>query len=564
MKRRIIWHLFTTLFILILAGTARAETVVGESTIQDERVWSLSGSPYRIQGNITIEEEASLHVEGGCVLIFEGKYGINVAGRFSLSGWIQTIRMEGQDLGNGKHILWRGIHATSANAFISLEYADIQDAEVAVNFSGFTYQPIAPELYCNMVNFTNNLIALNTGDQGSHFSIVACKFRNNVIGIQGNYTSIDSIPTYRRLYIAFTTFEDNETAIKSAHCRIEASHFENNTSAIADGMYAEIDSSGFKSNALAISGYGLKIERCIFFLNDKAVIHTGRYPQRDKILRNSIIRSNNFESNKEALFLEDGAMIEEMSCNLFMKNDFAMVLPDSLYNSQKAPFRVEKNIFIQNTLAIQVLELEAASAPAPGSSLEPVNFLYNMMALNFIILDHTSPYNLNFFHNYILEADPFFINMRMVDGDDKPGVVGLVNYTVSGDTSLVNELITVNIIKEVIKHNDYDSAMIGGNTYSFEMCASMPGNVLGIPSPDENIRVSVYPNPFTHMLRVEWEEELQFDFLLYNLTGQEISLKNAEGLSSPGLFDLGHLEPGIYLLRAISGNEVRTFKLIKN
>lgn len=556
--------MFTTLFILVLGDTSRAETVVGESIIQDEQIWSLSGSPYRIQGNINIPEEASLLVEGGCVLIFEGKYGIDVAGRFSLSGWVQTIRLEGQDLGNGKHILWRGINPTSAHASISLVHASIQDAEVAVNFSGFMYQAISPELYCNEVSFENNLTALQTGEQGSDFVLTACKFLNNAIGIQGNYSSIDSISNAHPLNIATSLFAGNETAIQSAWCAIEACQFENNIRAIDDGMYLSIDSSGFKSNDLAISGYGLKIERCIFFLNDKAVIHTGRKPLRDKLLRNSLIRSNNFESNKEALFLEDGAMIEEMSCNLFTKNDIALVLPDSLYNSQKAPFRVEKNIFIQNILAIQVLELEAAAAPAPGSSPEPVNFLYNMLALNFIILDHTSPYNLNFFHNYMLEVDSFFIDLRMVDGDDKPGVVGLVNYTVSGDTSLVNELITVNIIKEVIKHNNYDSAMIGGNTYAFKMCASMPGNVLGIPSGDEKIRVSVYPNPFTHMLRVEWEEELQFDFHLYNLTGQEVTLKNAEGLSSPATFDLGHLEAGIYLLRAISGNEVHTLKLIKN
>ncbi|MHB1278654.1 MAG: T9SS type A sorting domain-containing protein, partial [Bacteroidia bacterium] len=425
------------------------------------------------------------------------------------------------------------------------------------------YHGTGPELYCNAVNFTNNLTALKTGNQGSNFFVAQSRFMNNEVGILGNYSAIDSITPYRQLQIRSTTFERNRTAIKSAYCSIESCQFVSNETAVEDGLYSSIDSSGFNDNTLALSGYGLKIERCIFFLNDKAIIHTGRNPMRDKMLRNSIIRSNNFESNKEGVYLEDGAMIGEISCNLFTKNDFALVLPDSLYNSQKAPYRVERNIFIQNDLAIKVLELESSTSPAPGSNVQPVNFLYNMMALNFVILDHTSPYNLNFFHNYILGPDPFFIELRLVDGYDKPGEVGLVNYTVSGDTTLVNDFITVNKIQDVIKHLNYDSALISGNTYSFEMCASMPGNVLGIEPADESIHVLVYPNPFTQILRVEWEEGSQFDFLLYNLTGQEIPLQNAEGLSSPAQFDLGPLEAGIYLLRVNSGSEVRSFKLIK-
>ncbi|HCS21767.1 MAG TPA: hypothetical protein DIW47_14620 [Bacteroidetes bacterium] len=549
--------------LLFVPKESQAQTIVVQTTIKDSSsTWTNDGSPYRIQGDIFIEEDGSLLILSDCELIFEGNYGIYVKGVLQVKGNPGRTKLQGMDLGNGKHVLWKGIKKSAANAYIRLDSVDILDSEIAVDYSGFPYASGSNPFATTACHFYNNLVALKSGPQGGgSFSCSGVTFTNNNIAVMGDYSSIDSVGAHGTFSFYQSTFEENGIGIQNATFKAESCQFRNNGEAIRDAFYCEIDSTGFSNNKLAISGYALVIERTVFYANDKGIVHTGRNTNRDKVLRNSILRSNHFESNKEALFTEDGAMIDELSCNLFFMNTIALVVPDSLYNANAALFRVERNVFVQNDLAIQVLELEANFTPAPGSTVQAVQFLYNALTFNFIIIDHSSPNNLNFFNNYIL-ANKFLIDLGVVDGDDQPGL-GLINYTVSGDTTYANSFITVNKIQDVIKHPNYDSALIAGNTYTFEICASMPGNGVGIEPLEELMEVKVFPNPFRNEVHIEWEYESVFDFHLYGLTGQEIPLKNPGGLASPAHFDLEYLEPGIYFLRAISGNEVRSFKLIK-
>lgn len=562
MKTRIILSVLFFTSALFFSSQSKAETILGETTIQGEVMWESNGNPYRIQGNITITEGASLTIHSGCRLIFEGKFGIFVAGDLQ----INAAMFQGMDLGDGKHILWKGIKKSGTEARISLDGLEIQDCEIAVDYSDFPYngQTAGHPFTATSCHFINNLIALKTGAQGGgNFSCSDVTFTENDIAVLGNFNSIDSLGRHYKLHFWRSKFQLNRVGIQDATFVAEGCQFLDNEEAIRDAFYIEIDSSGFNANKLAISGYGLLIERTVFYNNDKGIVHKGRNLQRDHNLFNSILRSNHFESNKEAFYVEDGAMVEEMSCNLFYKNDIGLALPDSLYNSKNNPYRIEKNVFLENNLAIQILALESVISPANGTALQPAIFVYNALAFNFVILDQTSPNNLNFFHNYILANTLRLIDLGIVDGDDDPKL-GLVNYTFSGDTSHVNTLITVNKIKDVIKHGSYDSAFISGESYSFEMCQTIPGNNVGIKPLKEEMHFNAFPNPFSEEIQIEWEEGTAVDFRLFDMKGQEIYMNNSVNLSSPARFDLRHLTPGIYLIRAQTERGVRSFKLIKN
>jgi len=43
--------------------------------------WGLSGSPYNIQGDITIPNDSTLTIEAGVLVEFQGYFALNVQGR---------------------------------------------------------------------------------------------------------------------------------------------------------------------------------------------------------------------------------------------------------------------------------------------------------------------------------------------------------------------------------------------------------------------------------------------------------------------------------------------------
>lgn len=108
-------------FIVFAAINIVAETIVPAGPVQG--TWDLAGSPYRVMGNLSIEVGASLLVNEGVEVIFNGSYRIDVAGRVLASGTeASPVTFTAQDTLNG----WSGIRF--------LNSGNIQNLP-----SGFTY-----------------------------------------------------------------------------------------------------------------------------------------------------------------------------------------------------------------------------------------------------------------------------------------------------------------------------------------------------------------------------------------------------------------------------------------
>ena len=96
----------TLVFVLIVlaAITLNAETIVPAGPVQG--TWDQAGSPYRITGNLTIPAGASLLVNEGVQVIFEGTHRIDVTGGIQAAGTaLNPISFTAQDTLNG----WSGI-----------------------------------------------------------------------------------------------------------------------------------------------------------------------------------------------------------------------------------------------------------------------------------------------------------------------------------------------------------------------------------------------------------------------------------------------------------------------
>jgi hypothetical protein len=78
---------FIKLFCLLhifLTVTIKSQTNVPSGDVSG--TWEIAGSPYNIQGNITIPNDSTLFIEPGVLIQFEGHYALNVQGRILAIG----------------------------------------------------------------------------------------------------------------------------------------------------------------------------------------------------------------------------------------------------------------------------------------------------------------------------------------------------------------------------------------------------------------------------------------------------------------------------------------------
>jgi hypothetical protein len=122
-------------------------------------VWTISGSPYNIQGNIQIPNGATLTIEPGVVVEFYGMFKMNVQGRLLAIGTsADTILFTASNTSNG----WRGIRfeqTASTNDSSMIVYCKLQygkatgtspnDRGGAIYFDSFSKAKVAN---CKIMN----------------------------------------------------------------------------------------------------------------------------------------------------------------------------------------------------------------------------------------------------------------------------------------------------------------------------------------------------------------------------------------------------------------------------
>ena len=83
-------RLFSILALVItltVAVTAFGDTVVPGGTVSG--IWSITGSPYLIEGDISIHADSTLSIEPGVLVDFQGHYQLYVNGALEALGTAQ-------------------------------------------------------------------------------------------------------------------------------------------------------------------------------------------------------------------------------------------------------------------------------------------------------------------------------------------------------------------------------------------------------------------------------------------------------------------------------------------
>ncbi|MEI6696736.1 MAG: FG-GAP-like repeat-containing protein [Bacteroidota bacterium] len=183
MKKNYIAKIVFCLIYFSITINAKAQTSIPAGLVSG--TWSLAGSPYLIQGSIQIANGATLTIQPGVTVNFQGMYKINVQGRLIAIGTASnTITFTATDTTNG----WRGIRFESTpvqNDTSKFIYCNIQYGKANGNnpqFDGgafyFYFGGKAIINHCNI----SNCIANRYG------GAIYCVYANPIIS-QNNITN---------------------------------------------------------------------------------------------------------------------------------------------------------------------------------------------------------------------------------------------------------------------------------------------------------------------------------------------------------------------------------------
>ncbi|MEA2095600.1 MAG: right-handed parallel beta-helix repeat-containing protein [Candidatus Cloacimonadota bacterium] len=189
--------------VLILVLSLSGSFLFSQTTIPAGNVsgtWSLSGSPYLIEGEIEIPDGETLIIDPGCLIEFQGHYALNVQGRLLAIGSEQdSIRFTIADTTgfyNNYHTGWRGIHFEdniSSNEFSEILYSTMEfgkgyliislnDSKLFINNSRISFnrsdaRGTAISCVDSELNLNNSILSYNICDE-SYCGAIYCRDSN--------------------------------------------------------------------------------------------------------------------------------------------------------------------------------------------------------------------------------------------------------------------------------------------------------------------------------------------------------------------------------------------------
>lgn len=116
------------LILSFVPHAAFADTIVG-SDIPEDTTWTKAGSPYLVQGGMTIDGNATLSIEPGVVVQFDSGGWLDVPGRLLANGTSDEPVTFTSTTGSG----WYGIDFGNQEAASSLAHVIIQHAETGIS-----------------------------------------------------------------------------------------------------------------------------------------------------------------------------------------------------------------------------------------------------------------------------------------------------------------------------------------------------------------------------------------------------------------------------------------------
>jgi len=181
---------------MLLAGVVGMISVAGADTIipggNVSGTWAASGSPFLIQGEITVPSGQTLNIEPGVQVIFQGHYKLTVSSNAILSAigtQEDSISFSAQTADG-----WGGIRLLDSSDRSSFAYCVIQNGRAqGPNFPDY----YGGGIYAHQTNLTitNSLIRYNIANCGGGVFLDSCS-ASSILGNTFEYNDVVSGPSY--------------------------------------------------------------------------------------------------------------------------------------------------------------------------------------------------------------------------------------------------------------------------------------------------------------------------------------------------------------------------------
>ncbi len=247
-----------------------AQTIIPAGNVSG--TWSLTGSPYLIEGAIMIPDGSTLNIEPGVTVDFQGAYKLYVQGRLLAIGTVaDTITFTSADTTNG----WIGIqfdntpstNDTSKFFYCKLQFSKATGSSGAFYLVGFSKAIISNSLISNCISnaypggggilcsgsspiITNNTISHNTSAFGG--GAICCE--NGHPTITNNIISYNSTPGSGGGINCFGIYNASNAIISN---NIISHNSASNGGGISSFNNSPIITNNFISNNTASNGGGI-------------------------------------------------------------------------------------------------------------------------------------------------------------------------------------------------------------------------------------------------------------------------------------------------------------------
>jgi predicted outer membrane repeat protein len=529
--------------IFLMYSFSYAQTIIPAGNVSGN--WTLSGSPYLVEGAIMIPNNATLIIEPGVTVNFQGAYKLYLQGRILANGTVaDTITFTAADTTNG----WLGIqfdntpatNDTSKFYYCKLQYSKTTDGGGAFYVLGFSKVIISN---CRISNCKSDVYPGGGGIQCSGSSPVIA---NNIIS---NNT---------------TTFGGGGICCENASPIITNNRISNN---LASGGGGGIECFGIYNASNAIISNNIISNNSASYGGGISSINNS-----PKILNNFI--SNNTASNGGGIYCgNDGtpAIINNAISNNSATDGGGGICCDYTYGNPS---------FANNTFS--------NNSAARGGGLFCA--LYSNITLqNSILWGNTASTSGQQVYLDDENSDPVFNYCDVQGGPDAFGLNSGIFYTGIYQNNL--DTIPMFVSPSAGSGAGFDGVTAVWSLQEASPCinAGTPDTTgLGLPALDlagnprikgdridigayeyplpnsinetqNTFSVDIYPNPAINDLTIEMKQKSEIE--ISNMKGQIIKTIYSNDIQTT--IDIGNLSSGVYIIKAKTDKGIAIKKFIK-
>jgi parallel beta-helix repeat protein len=528
--------------ILIFYSFPSAQTTVPAGSVSG--TWTLAGSPYLVQGAIMIPNEATLTIEPGVTVNFQGSYKLFVQGRLLAIGTAaDTITFTTDNTSVG----WLGVHFentpvtndSSKFFYCKLQYGISPDHGGAF-YIGFpkviisncrisnctTYNTIGGgAIYCagNSPIITNSTISNNTST--SNGGGICCENSNPTI--TNNTISNNSASSCGGGIYCFGIYNSSNAIILN-------NIISNNTAFNGGGIFCTNNSPTISNNIISnnTASYG----GGIICTNDGTPTIT-----------------NNTISNNLASVRGGGICCEYTYANPTFSNN--TISNNSAASGGALSCTLYSNITLYNTIMWGNTATTSGHQVYLDDENSDPNFYYcdiqggmAQFGLN------SSIFYTGVFQNNI-DADPLFVLPSLGSGTEFNGV--------TADWSLQETSPCINAGTPDITGLNLPATDIAGKPRIIGGRIDIGANEFGTPGSINDLLATfsmvVYPNPATNSITIEIQQKSQIEII--NIKGQVI--KTINSINPKTTIDIENIPSGVYVVKAKTDKGIAIRKFVK-